>query len=183
MLGLLKKLFTKRQAPALEADGCLIAFALDVPEKLNLDTYCLGSSHVGGAPAEQDSFHTTESVLWIKNPEQGIELGIKDGILEFVFITVEMYKTPIIYKGRDHFLTIETSISDFIRDFGSPYFRSEEEGTLLFYEPLSGKIEIQAEFIEDKLAHLLITSQSVMADDERRLSYGVTKPWPPDQKS
>lgn len=180
MFGLLKKLFTKQREP----EPCLIPFSLDVPEKLNLDTYCLGHSRIGEAPSELDSFHTTDSVLWIKNPEQGIELGIKDDVLEFVFISLESYKHSVIYQGKEYNLSRGTCLEDYIRDFGPPYFHSEEEhGSLLFYEPLSGKIEIQAEFIEDKLAHLLLTSQSVMADDERRLSYGVTKPWPPDQDS
>ena len=176
MLRILKKLLSKLSHHHDHEDG----LPLPVPETLNLDTFSLGHSKIGQSPNPADSFYTNEPIFWIKNPDEGIELGIQDNTLEFVFLTIEKYSQPIIYQGAQHTLSTEITLEEFLLDFGEPYFNSSEnDNTILFYEPLPGMIEIQAEFYEGKLSHLLVTSESVMADEERRLAFNVEKPWPP----
>jgi len=174
MLKLLKKIFEKAHHEHNEG------LPLNVPETLNLDTYSLGKTKIGQPPHPEDSFNSAEPILWIKNPEQGIELGVQHNSLEFVFLTIETYKSAITYNGTTTHLTPDITIAEFIKQFGEPYFYNKEtKETILFYEPLPGLIEIQAEFTNGKLAFLLITSEALLADEEQRKAFEINKPWPP----
>lgn len=175
MFQFLKKLFKKVHH---EHDEPQI---IHIPETLNLDTYALGKTKIGQPPHPDDTFHLPDPILWIKNPEQGLELGVQNNALEFIFLTIDTYTTPIVHKGLPIILTPNITISEFTEKFGKPYFTDQDpQDTILFYEPLPGLIEIQAEFIEGKLAFLLVTSEVLMAVEEQRKAIGVDKPWPPE---
>jgi hypothetical protein len=63
---------------------------------------------------------------------------------------------------------------------GEPYCKDEDEDeTILFYE-LPG-LEWQVELAPaGTINRIVITNNMLMADEEQRAAYNVTRPWPPD---
>lgn len=90
------------------------------------------------------------------------------------------FSGTVLHAGRKIPLDSDTSEEQFVAEFGSPYWREEEDdGEILdFYE--SGRIEWQAEFCSDKtLDVLVVTTTPTLADPEQRQYFKVDKPWPP----
>jgi hypothetical protein len=102
--------------------------------------------------------------------------------LELVFRdeagTFEPFRGKVTYRGAEIDLAGMT-VADFLARFGSCYWEDrDEDETILFYE--FPQREWQVEFDEQgRLARLVVTSDPLMASQQQRDSYGVTKSWPP----
>ena len=85
--------------------------------------------------------------------------------------------------GTDISLSAETTEEDIVEIFGSPYWRSQDaDEVLLFYEGgyEHGEMEWQVELTpQGKLKRMTILSPPLLASEEQRRRYEVTKPWPP----
>jgi hypothetical protein len=86
---------------------------------------------------------------------------------------------PCSFGGRTAALAPATTVNDFVRAFGEPYWRDlDSDDTILFYE--RGEIEWQVEFTTDRTLRLiLVLSPPMLADEGQRRQYKVDKPWPP----
>lgn len=174
-----KRFFQKKSSTSGSDDSGLNPISISVPEKLNLDTFKLGHSRVGDPVCGHDSYFSPKGELWIKNHEQGIEVGIKNGRLEFIYLNIANYQQPLTLQNKEISL-VGLDIDGWKALFGEPYWYDPDGNEeLIFHEPDPEKIELQAEFEHGQLSHLLITSEPLMADEEQRYAYGVTKLWPP----
>lgn len=86
---------------------------------------------------------------------------------------------PCAHRGRTVALTPATTVNDFVRTFGEPYWRdTDTDETILFYE--FNEIEWQVEFTADRnLRLILVLTPPMLADEEQRRQYKIDKPWPP----
>jgi hypothetical protein len=83
----------------------------------------------------------------------------------------------ILFRGQDVDLANATEQS-FLAQFGECYWRAaDDDETILFYE--FSNLEWQVEFEpHGVIKGVNVTNRHLMADDEQRERYGVTKPWP-----
>lgn len=174
----IKNLFKKHSSSlphTIETDSVSIA----IPENINLDTFKLGHTRVGEPVCGQDSYFSPKGELWVKNLSEGIEVGVKNGLLEFIYLNLAKYNKPITLDGQE--ITLNNLTTDAWKSlYGEAYWYDPDGNEeLQFYEPVPEKIEVQAEFENGLLSHLLITSEPLMASEEQRYAYGVTKLWPP----
>ncbi len=110
---------------------------------------------------------------------EGIEVGVKDGLFDFIFITLQEFYGQIKHNGTKSLSG--KSVNEIIKEFGKPYWTDrDDDETILFYEYDNGRIEVQFEFDTDgKFIHLMITKDGVLSKEEQRQAYGVDKAWPP----
>jgi hypothetical protein len=85
-----------------------------------------------------------------------------------------------VLAGERLELSASTSEADFVARFGEPYWRDvDDDERLLFYE-FGGDLEWQVEFDEQgHLACMLAVTPPLLAREEQRKAYQVTRPWPP----
>jgi len=127
----------------------------------------------GGYPEPFDSQGT------VADPSWGLELGIENGRVDYVFVTLARFQGRLFADGRQLGITQDTSPEAVVRLFGDPYWRDEDDDdVILFYE--DGRFELQFEFPgKMKLGYITMMLSPILADPAQRKAYGVTKPWPP----
>ncbi len=160
------------------------------PLELDLTRKSLSGVRIGGTvdglmrlgPAEDREAAEDEIYRYYS---RGLEVTADDGFVSgFRLLWDPMegfqpYSGTTILRGEPITLGQGTSESELKTLLGEPYWRDEDEAEiLLFYE--LGEVEWQIELNkEGRLGQWSIVSPPLMADDEQRLAYGVTKPWPP----
>ena len=110
---------------------------------------------------------------------RGFYAEIKNAVLDTFSIDVEKFSGRIVFNGRSVPDQRSLSEEDVQALLGAPYWRDEDDDEIiLFYE--NNGLETQFEFSgKRRMSHLIFTRQPLMADNEQRRLYGVTKPWPP----
>ena len=147
---------------------------------VDLANYRCGHSQLGYSPSQADFFTCSliENEIF-EDTVHGIEVGISDGVLNYIFLAIEDFPGGFKYRGKDLELSTSTTIEDVRTIFGEPYWLDDDlDETLLFYE--NNTAEVQYEFPgKQNLGFITILLDPIMADPEQREGYGVTKPWPP----
>ena len=152
------------------------------PFVIDLATFQVGDTELGDAPVETDFFaKPLQKSDVFEDDAKGIELGVKAGVLDYAFITIESFDGQFQLDG----ISVEVgqvSTEETVREkFGEPYWVDRSDGeTIMFYEYAKGSIELQFEFPEAKtLGFVTLSRNGVLSTEEQRKSYGVDKPWPP----
>jgi hypothetical protein len=123
-----------------------------------------------------------DNLLAIKS--EGFEIGTKDRLLDYYFITIKSFKGAYSYKGKRLMLDATTTPEKVQQLIGTPYWIDRSDGEIImFYEFNRGTIELQFEFPDQKsLGYITLTRNGVLSDPkERQDCYRVTAPWPPKE--
>jgi len=158
---------------------------IDLPELdalvIDLATFQIGNTRLGTAPTETDPFTTPLQKFGQIEASQGVELGTKNGMLDYAFLTLKNFKGKFASNGTP--LNIDkTSTEATIKNlFGLPYWIDRSDGeTIMFYLYNKGQVELQFEFPSShSLEFITICQNGVLSCEKQRKSYGVNKPWPP----
>jgi len=147
---------------------------------IDLSEFHCGHSQLGFPPSGADFFarSLTKNEIF-EDATHGLEIGISNGVLNYIFLDIENFPGGFKYRGNDLELSTNTTIDDVRTIFGDPYWLDDDtDETLLFYE--DGEVEVQYEFPgKEKLGFITIMLDPILADPEQRKGYGVTWPWPP----
>ena len=121
-------------------------------------------------------------------PQHGIEVSHdSDGnVAELAFYfghpaepTPGAFHGQFLLDGQAMPLNYATSEAEIVELFGPPYWRGEDaDEAILFYE--FRECEWQVEFALSGGLKCFSISTSILADEQQRSLYGVTKPWPPE---
>lgn len=153
------------------------------PLKVDLATFHCGQTCVGskvGATEPYAGRFDKDGVA--KFDASGIELGTKDGVLDYAFITISDFQGVFLKKGAAISVSARTSPELITSLFGEPYWtdNKDDDETILFYEYQNGSIELQFEFPGKRsLSFITLSRNGVLSDSKQRKAYGVTKDWPP----
>jgi hypothetical protein len=172
IMGILSSLFgcTKNNVKTLSPDIDLKLFAID-------------NSILNEPVSPMDSFYTFFKKHDILNlPKCGIEIGIREDRLDYVFITISLFKGCFLFNGTELKITEDNTPDDIKKIFGEPYWIDAlDNEVILFYEYEDGSIELQFEFSDSMhLSHITFMMNGVLSDKKQRESYKITKQWPPD---
>lgn len=122
---------------------------------------------------------------WFEFHDLGITIECDDwDIVEIVLVLrdenaeVRPYAGKFLFRGREVELAGATEQS-FVEHFGDCYWRAQDDDEIiLFYE--FPELEWQVEFdLRGCIKAMDVTNRILMADEEQRELYGVTKAWPP----
>jgi hypothetical protein len=94
------------------------------------------------------------------------------------FPRYESFGGDCLFRGSS--LKLSRLTQAFLHEqLGQPFSKDEDDDeVILFYE--FPNLEWQVEFAPDgTLNRIVITNRILLADEEQRAAYGVTKPWPP----
>lgn len=155
---------------------------LDGYLEVDLKTFRIGDSKLGQTPSKMDVFtHFLSETDMFKAEKQGYEVGTKDGLLEYLFVTLDGFHGAFLLDGDPLDIKPTTTEADIHAKFGEPYWIDRDDGeTILFYEYERGEIELQFEFSDDGSLYCITMMQNgVLSNEEQRKSYGVYKSWPP----
>ncbi|MEN8772978.1 MAG: hypothetical protein ABF382_05465 [Akkermansiaceae bacterium] len=156
--------------------------AADSRLSVDLNKFIVGSTPIGKEPWDGDSFAKhLEKNTTLKSDQYGYELGVKDGKLDYAFLTLENFNGLFLFEDQSTSISSATSKEEIISIFGEPYWTDLDDGEIiLFYEYQEGTIELQFEFpTGEQLEFITLTKDGVLSKQEQRESYGVTRPWPP----
>lgn len=154
--------------------------------KIDLGTFVCGQAKLGDSLSKIEPFAQYLKDYETMNDESsGIELEIKKGKLDCVFITMAKSKAIFYKSGAAISITNRTTVADIKSIFGSPYFVDEDDGeVILFYEYDYGEVELQFEFPKRlPLGFITLMKNGILSNEDQRKSYRVTKPWPPQPHS
>ena len=119
-------------------------------------------------------------------PSSGFEIDTTDGRIDcFLFRwdaqdPVKHFHGSFLWKGAPLRLDASTGEDEVRRAFGEPYWIDDDLGErLLFYEFGRGALEWQVELARGRLTALTIVTPPLLAQEDQRTAYGVTRPWPP----
>jgi hypothetical protein len=152
--------------------------ALDV----DLGLLSCGHTPLGTKPDPRDPFaHLFQEQTTISDPSSGLEIGVKNGTLDSLFITLAQSSVRFFQAGKPLQLSTRTTISEVESRFGPPYWVDlDPDEVILFYEYRKGEVELQFEFPgREHLGFITIAVRGILSDEEQRDAYKVTKPWPP----
>jgi hypothetical protein len=150
---------------------------------VDLRSFACGHTKLGQPPDVGDFFAQllkTSDVY--KDSREGLEVGTKQGNLDYVFITIGAFQGSFARSGAKVALDRTTTPEQIKAEFGNPYWIDAKDNELIFfYEFDGGKIELQFEFPEKKtLGFITLMQDGVLSEYPQRRGYGVTKPWPPN---
>jgi hypothetical protein len=171
-MGFLDLFKPRKPAPAVR----LPSFNID------LGTFSCGNTKIGNRPDPRDPFtpyFQTQEV--VEDSISGIELGIRDGVLDYAYLDLARCTFPFFRSGTALPLSARTTIADIHASFGEPYWTDDDEDEIiLFYEYQRGELELQFEFPgKQRLGVITIMANGILSEAEQRAAYRVTKPWPP----
>lgn len=116
---------------------------------------------------------------------KGLEIGVEDHcVSDFLLMwddaSFEPFGGICRHGGREFSLDSQTTQEAWIQCFGEPYWQDRDrDEILLFYEFPNADLEWQVSFsLEQTLIEMLVC-RPLLADEEERLAFKVTKPWPP----
>jgi len=176
-MGLLSFLKTERQNFDVSAADSRLS--------VDLTKFIIGSTPLGKEPWDGDSFaKELEKEVTLKSDRSGYELGVKDGKLDHAFFTIKNFKGIFLVEEKSLVLSSTTNRKEIISIFGEPYWADIDDGEIiLFYEYQESTIELQFEFPDgEHLEFITLMKGGILSKQEKRESYGVTKPWPPEKR-
>ena len=146
---------------------------------IDLSELSFNKTRVGTSFSSSNPICSAFTTCSIYKPQgEGIEVGVKDGLFDFISINFHEFCGQIKHNGTKSLAG--KAVNEIINEFGKPYWTDQDEEVILFYEYDNGDIEVQFEFDTDgKLIHMLIAKDGVLSKDEQRKAYGVDKAWPP----
>lgn len=149
---------------------------------IDLEHFTCGHSRLGGAIISTDYFAPT--VLRhdaFVDSDNGIEVGGENGRFDSAVVTIDRFSGRFAKAGMPLSIGTETKEEHVVSMFGPPYWTDRSDGeTILFYEYRNGSVELQFEFGDGKkLSYITLTRNGVLAVEEQRMAYGVTRKWPP----
>lgn len=158
-----------------------------VPLVLDLDRHMLSGTGIGD-PLTGLSFlgKGVPRGGGIAFPAHGVAVGETDGRIHELIVYFGHPAEPEYgqFSGtarhRGVSLDLSSTVSEpWLRDrLGDSYWRDEdEEEVILFYE--HGQREWQIEFAADGRLKCWVIGEPLLADEEQRRAYGVSKEWPP----
>ena len=150
---------------------------------IDLALFSVDHSVLGRPLSPSDAFHAHfESSDVLDLPDDGIEVGTADSLLDYAVVTIDAFKGRFFVHGSQVVLARRHTPLDIEAKFGAPYWtdRSDDE-ILLFYEYRRGTVELQFEFSDAiHLSHVSMMRNGVLSGKTQREYYRVTAPWPPD---
>jgi hypothetical protein len=153
------------------------------PLKIDLATFQCGQTVIGLPVSATEPYAGRFNSDGTANfAVSGIELGTKNGALDYVFITIQNFAGIFLQHGSPLAISAETTPEQVISRFGEPYWidRQDDNETILFYEYQNGSIELQFEFPGKlHLGFVTLSRNGVLSDSNQRRACGVTKDWPP----
>jgi hypothetical protein len=158
------------------------ASAAELSLQINLTAFACGQTVLGERPKPDEPYAKQFDTNGVANFEKsGIELGMKNGVLDYAFITVTNFKGSLLKSGAKTSLSSKTTVDEIVSLFGEPYWKStDDDEAILFYEFREGRIELQFEFPDKRrLGFITLARDGVLSKAEQRKAYGVTKEWPP----
>ena len=178
-MGLLDIIFAKKKEHQ-EVNNTVFTKSIVSNMLVDLKELSFNKTVIGTQLPESDPINEALSRSGLYKPDgEGIEVGVKNGLLDHVYITLNEFCGRINYTGT---VSLSNATVDKVLNiFGEPYWTDKDEDeTILFYEFNSGTIEVQFEFdSNDELLYILIANEGVLFQEDQRESYGVDKPWPP----
>ena len=149
---------------------------------VDISGFRIGATALGQPPSPNDPFSAALKKRDVYKPKgKGMEIGTKDGVLDYIFLTIDEFKGTFTSNG----IPIELGDTEgaIQERFGEAYWVDRSDGELiLFYEYQGGDIELQFEFPDTrKLGYITIARNGVLSEAEQRNAYGVDKPWPPTE--
>ena len=156
------------------------------PIAVDLAAFTCGTTRLGERPRLGDEFTSrfnADGVADLK--KSGVELGTKDGVLDYAFITLKSFSGSFTKGGTKLPISTNTTPAEIIGKFGEPYWKDEDdEEIILFYEYSAGRIELQFEFPGKKnLGFVTLCREGVLSNADDRKGYCITKEWPPREKA
>ncbi len=164
----------KRQKPA----EAIALPALDI----DLGLFSCGHTQLGAKPDPRDPFATAlQAQDTVNAPSSGIEIGVKDGVLDYAFITLAQCTAHFFRSGTPLELSPQTTVAAVQSVFGPPYWVDRDtDEVILFYEYRNGDVELQFEFPgRVHLGFITLAAHGVLSNEQQRRAYKVTAPWPP----
>jgi hypothetical protein len=152
------------------------------PIDVDLGFFKCGRTVLGERPAADEPFSGHFDSSGVGNFEKsGIELGTKNGVLDYAFITLTNFKGNFLKSGERIQISTQTTPEEILSYLSAPYWKAtDDDETILFYEFQQGKIELQFEFPnKHNLGFLTLSRDGVLSKPDQRKAYGVTKEWPP----
>jgi hypothetical protein len=149
---------------------------------VDLKEFKIGSTPLGSLVAPTDPFHAAlRKADEFKPPGQGLDVGTKDGVLDYGFFDLDAFNGSFTRSGEPVKLGNATTEAEVLSAFGEPYWIDRSDGeVILFYVYEAGTIELQFEFPDGKtLGCITLARNGVLSEADQREAYGVTKPWPP----
>ena len=150
--------------------------------EIDLALFRVGKSTLGQTIHDGDCFAAPlQSQDDAKDEKMGIEIGKKEGVLDYVFLTLPDFGGKLLKQGTPLEISQGNSEADIQGIFGEPYWTDRSDGeVIMFYEYERGTVELQFEFPDaQKLGHILLARNGVLSGEEQRKAYKVDKPWPP----
>lgn len=125
-------------------------------------------------------------------PSKGIDIGAEGGnVTDYTIAWIPDFCRPdftsfsgsALFRDRSLPLTSSTSEEDFVKTFGQPYWRAEDDIEIILFYEFKNNIEWQVEFSREHLLKtLLMVTPPLMSFQDQRSAYGVTGPWPPEYR-
>lgn len=164
--------------------GCGKSDVKSLTPIVDLKLFSVDYSILNKPISSSDKFYAyfkTKDVLNLS--KDGIEIGTKNDVLDYAFITLNSFKGRFLLKGNELQLTQKNHPESIVKIFGEPYWIDRSDGeVILFYEYKKGIIELQFEFYDSiHLSHITCMINGVLSSEKDRKSYNVNKPWPPDE--
>jgi hypothetical protein len=153
-----------------------------LPLHIDLGSFKCGQTPLGARPDASESyadyFGSDEIARFDKS---GVELGTKQGILDYAFITLANFAGGFARNGSKLSISAQTTPEEIISEFGEPYWTdTADKEMILFYEFQNGRVELQFEFPDrHKLGFVTLLRDGILSKSDQRKAYRVTKEWPP----
>ncbi|MBF0227769.1 MAG: hypothetical protein HQK76_20160 [Desulfobacterales bacterium] len=181
-MGIISKLLGMKSKEELKTMQ-LIEDLRPLKPKIDLEVFSINNSILNKAISSSESFFIYFNINEVLDiPEDGIEIGLKDNLLDYVYINLESFKGEFCLNGDKLILNVKNSPQDIIDVFGEPYWtdRSDDE-IILFYEYKKGFIELQFEFSDSiQLSYITLMCNGILSTQDQREAYNVSKQWPPN---
>jgi hypothetical protein len=148
---------------------------------IDLGRFSCGHTQLGTKPDPRDPFAPLFQTQDTINPSAGLEIGVRNGVLDYVFITLAQSGAHFLRLGSPLQLSTQTAMADVQSLFGEPYWVDQDsDEVILFYEYQNGDVELQFEFPgRVHLGFITLATHGVLSNAEQRKAYKVAKPWPP----
>ncbi len=149
---------------------------------IDLTDFQIGSTLIGAPISANDPYYSAFTKADVFKPVgQGLEIGTKDGLLDYGFFTLESFRGSFTRSSQPLTIGLTTTERDIVKIFGEPYWIDRSDGeVILFYEYQGGTVELQFEFPDARnLGFVTLSRYGVLSASEQRTRYGVNKPWPP----
>lgn len=138
---------------------------------VDLTAFTCNSTPLGEPTDPSDPFHGTFNREGIyRDVPGGLEIGVEEGKLDFVFLTLDRFRGKLLADGKELPVSSGSTEADITALFGEPYWRDEDDQeVLLFYE--DGRVELQFEFPgKERLGFITLLLSPLLGEAEQRAS-------------